>query len=520
MCLDDNQLVFSDEPDPPAVPPSEEGGEPWVVMIVDDEENVHDMTRRVLYDFSFENRSLTFLSAFSGKEARELIAKHPETAVILLDVVMETDDAGLDVVRHIREELDNPFVRIILRTGQPGVAMKKNVIMDYDINDYKIKTDLTAEKLLMAMVFSLRSYNNVRQIQRIRDREKNSRAFERFLEASSSLFELGSAWEVASRMLELLLPVLEPGESPFKTHAGFTVSGRGEGHIIRSATGVFISHVGRSVNDLPYRDIRQTVQKVMENRESLFTGDGYAGYFQERSGAWHIYYVHGNGVESDVKRGLIRNFSRNVAIALENIGIREEMQKEQSRVMAELGEAIENRCKGGGGHAQRVSEYAYLLARKAGLSEEEARVVRYAAPMHGIGKIGIPESILLKQGKLAPEELDTVRNHPTIGYGILKSAKAEIMMTAARIAHQHQERWDGAGYPQGLKGKEIDVGARITAIVDVFDALMHERTYRNAYDADAALALIRREAGKQFDPELTRVFLENADLFLGDHREA
>ncbi|MEW6500772.1 MAG: response regulator, partial [Thermodesulfobacteriota bacterium] len=176
MSSEGESLVFADEPagenrKPAAV-------DSWKVLIVDDEEEVHAVTRLVLKDFQFAGKGLTFLGAYSGKEAMRLIAEHPDTAVIFLDVVMERHSAGLEVVRHVREELKNSFVRIILRTGQPGQAPEEKVIVEYDINDYKEKTELTAQKLFTSMVASLRAYRDILTI------EANRRGLEKIIEAT------------------------------------------------------------------------------------------------------------------------------------------------------------------------------------------------------------------------------------------------------------------------------------------------------------------------------------------------
>ena len=132
--------------------------ERWKVLVVDDEPEVHSITKVALSEFIYDNRELTLLSAYSGQEAKAILEKEPNIALIYLDVVMETDDAGLKLVKYIREELRNIFVRIILRTGQPGQAPEREVIVNYDINDYKEKTDLTAQKLSTAIVAALRGY--------------------------------------------------------------------------------------------------------------------------------------------------------------------------------------------------------------------------------------------------------------------------------------------------------------------------------------------------------------------------
>ena len=141
--------------------PSTRALPPWKVLIVDDEPEVHNVTRLVLGNFRFADRRLQFLSAHSAAEARELLKTHHDAAVVLLDVVMESEQAGLQLVRSIREELGNPFVRIVLRTGQPGQAPEQEVIATYDINDYKEKTELTAPKLATTMYTALRAYRDM-----------------------------------------------------------------------------------------------------------------------------------------------------------------------------------------------------------------------------------------------------------------------------------------------------------------------------------------------------------------------
>ena len=133
-------------------------GPSWKVAIIDDEPAVHDGTRFALSDYTLNGQGLEILSAYSAEEGRALIREHPDTAVVLLDVIMETDNAGLDLVNFIRNELKNETVRIILRTGQPGQAPERRVIVDYDINDYKAKTELTADKLFTSLTAALRGY--------------------------------------------------------------------------------------------------------------------------------------------------------------------------------------------------------------------------------------------------------------------------------------------------------------------------------------------------------------------------
>ena len=164
----DDEVIFAEES--PTI--EEVTSESWKILLVDDEPEIHDVTRLALDDFIFAGKKIEFLSAYSGEEAKALIKQHPNTAIIFLDVIMETEDAGLDVVRYTRELLNNQFVQIILRTGQPGKVPEDLVTFNYDINDYKTKTDLTRQKLITKVVTSLRAYQTLVENERQLDQVK------------------------------------------------------------------------------------------------------------------------------------------------------------------------------------------------------------------------------------------------------------------------------------------------------------------------------------------------------------
>lgn len=181
----------------------------------------------------------------------------------------------------------------------------------------------------------------------------------------------------------------------------------------------------------------------------------------------------------------------------------EEIYQTRQEVIRRLGLAAEYRDNETGNHIIRMSKYAQLLALAHGLSEDRAETILNAAPMHDIGKLGIPDSILLKPGKLDADEWEIMKTHVAIGAEILSGSTSELMETALNIALHHHEKWDGSGYPNNLKGEQISIEGRICAIADVFDALVSERPYKKAWPVEQALQLIEEESGKQFDPTLT-----------------
>jgi len=198
----------------------------------------------------------------------------------------------------------------------------------------------------------------------------------------------------------------------------------------------------------------------------------------------------------------------------EVINLHKEIEDTQREVIYKMGEIAETRSPETGYHVRRVAEYTKLLALKAGLSENEANLLKHASPMHDIGKVGIPDSILNKPGKLTEDEFEIMKDHAQLGYDLLKNSSRPMLQTSAIVASQHHEKYDGTGYPNGLKGGEIHIYGRISAICDVFDALGSERSYKKAWEMDKILEFIREESGTHFDPHLTNLFLDNIDEFL------
>lgn len=194
--------------------------------------------------------------------------------------------------------------------------------------------------------------------------------------------------------------------------------------------------------------------------------------------------------------------------------LNQEIIDTQREIIFTLGDVLETRSGETANHVRLVAEYSSFLARKMGLKDEDVELVHLASPMHDVGKIGIPDSILNKPGKFTEEEFEFMKAHTTIGYSILNRSKRKILVDAALIALQHHERWDGEGYPNGLKGEEIQIFARITSVADVFDALSQNRVYRAAWDMETILELFKEERGCQFDPHLIDLFFDNLEEIL------
>ncbi len=184
-----------------------------------------------------------------------------------------------------------------------------------------------------------------------------------------------------------------------------------------------------------------------------------------------------------------------------------------------LAQAAEYRDSETGAHIRRIGEYCRLIAQNLGMSSAEIESLSYAAPLHDVGKIGVPDNILSKPGTLDPAEAETMRRHTVIGAELLKGSDNDIIQLAQKIALTHHERWDGSGYPAGLRGTEIPLCARIVAVADAFDALVSRRPYKPPYPAAEAFQIIRKARGTQFDPDIVDAFLAQEEKILAILRE-
>ncbi|GKV68168.1 hypothetical protein NCCP2716_06660 [Sporosarcina sp. NCCP-2716] len=200
--------------------------------------------------------------------------------------------------------------------------------------------------------------------------------------------------------------------------------------------------------------------------------------------------------------------------SLESFILQMELIETQKEIIETLGEIGESRSQETGNHVKRVARYSYTLAILAGLPRAEAQLLKFASPMHDIGKVAIPDSILLKPGKLTDEEFEIMKKHADYGYDVFRKSERQLLKTAAIIARQHHERWDGAGYPLGLKKEQIHIYGRITAIADVFDALGSDRVYKKAWPLEKITAYFAEQRDRQFDGRLVDLFLGNLPQFI------
>lgn len=490
----------------------------WKILVVDDEPGVHALTSLNLSDLTFQERPVQLFSAYSASDAQRVLAQHPDMAVALVDVVMETTDAGLNLVDYIRNTLHNRNIRLIIRTGQPGSAPERYVIDRYDIDDYKEKTELTAQKLYTVVRSALKSYQDLCNI------ECTNRGLSQLLTGAPELYRIRSMHLFFHGVLEQILALLQISLNHGETEVEFNP------HILIATQGKqdtghweFRCGHGRYQHLSPVTtDKIASCRNTLSSRALLPTTHFLLPLVMRGHAVGFIFLENGESL-TEHDRQFLHLLCNQCVSALENQWLYDDLEEANQslkRLNDQLAEANEQtsfmlavasefKDQETGNHINRIVSYTEQLALQLSVTHDEAKSYARASMLHDLGKMGIPDAILQKPGKLTEEEFDIIRNHPRMGMEIL--SKSEWFDLAREIAFCHHEKWDGHGYPQGLKGEEIPLPARIVAVADVFDALTSKRPYKEPWTLDAAVSEIRRGRGSHFDPNVVDAFLNLYD---------
>lgn len=501
----DDDLVFSQES--AGVAAVAKGPAPWRVMVVDDDQDVHAVTRMALANVTFKDRSIEIISAMSGEQGYALLARERNIALVLLDVVMETDDAGLRLARRIREELKNHLVRIVLRTGQPGQAPEQRVIADYDINDYKTKSELTLQKLFTTVIASLRGYEGLQTI------ERNRLGLDKILAATSNLYQLDSLKALASGVLTQVGAILDFGAE------GVLCVMRAKPQEAVPAAPLVIASTGGAAAGL-HEQVRlpgdhawsDTIAQAFRIKKSIFLDTVSVLFIEAAHGHQFVLAFAPPWPLSEIERNLLHIFCDRMGAAFDNLQMFTLLKATQEATVVAMTDLAETRDAATGGHVRRVCKLTEAIAlelQKANTFPQETTpafmaCVGLASILHDVGKVATPDAVLLKPGRLTPQERLIMEEHAAIGEAVLARASDRVeginaLSMAAQIAGGHHEHFDGRGYPRGLAGTKIPLAARIVAVVDVFDALLHTRPYKEPWTLEKVLAYLHERKGTQFD---------------------
>lgn len=295
---------------------------PWQILVVDDDEEIHNVTRLALQGFECCGRALEVHSAYSGEQALEVLRQRADIALVLLDVVMETETAGLDCVHKIRNELDNQFVRIVLRTGQPGQAPEYQVITEYDINDYKEKTELTRQKLFTCVYTSLTSYRDLVAL------ERNRKGLLKVIDCSADLFRRDSFDGFAQGVIDQLAALLYLDQDLLVVSSSGLALEKPDGRLyVVASTGQFASVATDRDLSERYPQVMQRIDATMKGQQTqCFGADFFVGSYGLPGGIKNILYITGERPITTNDRNIIELFARNVAIAHEKLLLIERYQ--------------------------------------------------------------------------------------------------------------------------------------------------------------------------------------------------
>lgn len=310
-----DELVFIDETANGGGP---ERDMPWKVLIVDDDEGVHGATRFAIEHVRVDGRPVEIKSAYSAEEARGYLREHADTALALVDVVMENDRAGLDLVRWVREEQGNQAIRLVLRTGQPGQAPERDVVTDYDIDDYKTKSELTSQKLFTLLHASLRSYNHIRAL------ERNLGGLRRIISASSSLYRAESMTDFASGVLEQMTALLNMApEALYCETRGVAAATQGADLKIVAASGEFAAFIGEEPSRVLPAEVNTLLDEALASKKSVCRERSCVSYLDARNGSIALVFLGVSRELSEEERELVCMFINNMNLAFCGVVARE-----------------------------------------------------------------------------------------------------------------------------------------------------------------------------------------------------
>ncbi len=316
MVESDDPLLFpNDDGEAPreSINESATALEPWRVLVVDDEPQVHAITRLAIANLEVDGHPLELISAFTGKEAREVLQRTDNIALVLLDVVMENEHAGLSLARWIRETLRDHLIRLVLRTGQPGTAPEQQVMLEYDINDYRPKTELTAQRLVTTILGAIRSYRDLCVI------NAQKRGLQRVVDASATLFQRLPFEEFIRGLLDQISAMLQPRRSAIFVQVRGPFFGLGDEPTILAGTGRFHDAVGRAMSGLLNKATRLDMATAIRSQQALHR-PGYSIFgLCYRSSSWAALYVETTTTLSSWENRLLEVFCHNAAVALDNL---------------------------------------------------------------------------------------------------------------------------------------------------------------------------------------------------------
>ena len=454
------------------------------ILSIDDSKYMRGLVSKILHI-----RNYNAITAEDAKEGFELLSKE-QVNVIVLDMELP-DRHGTDVLRELKSRHEYEDIPVIILSGNSNQEIVRECLKigSFDF----IRKPFNIEEFVLKVDMAVRLNKNDLALKKA----KNS---------------------VEHQLDETNLLTKEYQDAINKTNI---LAHTDTNHIITSVNEKFCeligldesevigkTHLALFNNTLSMQKKYDTIIETIENSEV------WSGKIVHKKSSGELLYTETTVMPIYDTNNKIIEYLWMSSDITDIMSIRYEIEDAQKELIYKMGEIAESRSQETGYHVKRVAECSKKLALLAGMDEDAAETLYYASPMHDIGKVAIPDNILNKPGKLDSDEWKIMQTHAEIGYDIFKDSKRPILQAASIVAYTHHEKFDGSGYPRALQGEDIPIYGRITAIIDVFDALASDRVYKKAWDIEDVRQFFVANRGSHFDPNLTDLFLENFDTFV------
>jgi len=447
------------------------------ILVVDDVVDNIQLVSNIL-----KEKDYSIVFAKSGRKALDILDKSSDIDLILLDVQMP-EMSGIEVCKILKSDNKHKDIPIIFLTANSKAEDIKSGF-EAGAEDYVIKP-FNATELLVRVSTHLELFFSRKKL---KDR----------LESNINL--LNQYRDVIDRSSFVSKTDLN-GVITYVNDAFISISGYTKDELIGKHHGI-----------LRHQD--EPNEKFQELWETIKSKKIWQGEIKNLKKDGTSYIVYGTIMPILNSNGEIEEYISATHDITEIYRLQGEIEDTQKEVVFTMGSIGETRSKETGNHVKRVAEYSKVLAEHIGLDREQINLLVDASPMHDIGKVAIPDYILHKPGRLTEEEFAIMKSHSEIGHTMLNHSSRPLLKVASKIALEHHEKWNGKGYPQGLKGAEISIEGRITAVADVFDALGSDRVYKKAWNDEKIFKLFEEERGEHFDPELIDIFFKHFDEFV------
>lgn len=483
----------------------------WRVLVVDPLNEITSFINELQRGYTSGAVNLVVERAESHAEVLRQLTESSDIAVIILELSNTKDDSALILIQNIREVLGNIVVSIITVSSDTIAVEYGNFARQYNILSNITLEQIKSGTARATIVEGFKVFQSKFHLEESRQLFVASLKQEEEMSKFSSLSIFISGF--LSRLCSLLSDANPNCRSEISMLSAYRIGISSEYRVLEGM-GEYKDSKNIELNQVLSEEDCQHAFANNETTNHSVTRNSYCGIFTTHSGESALIYVKKSKPLNERELQLLSQFTESASTAIGTISISNDDTARRSDVLTTLSRVVELRSQETAVHVNRVGAVSKLLASRLGLSSREIDLVWLAAPLHDIGKAVTPESILNKQGTLTKHEYSIMQNHVTHGYEFLKNSNIELINAAATIALSHHEKWDGTGYPRGLKGDDIHIFGRIVGLADVVDALIGKRCYKDPLSLGKVVDIVHSERGKHFDPAVVDTFVNSLDEYV------